>query len=705
MPGSYNEVPEILPLPGDGRGSLEYWRTEIQSSQDRVKSFLSDWNTNIDFYRAKTLRIKPDHDTVVVPRDFENVEQKSSQLFFQTPDIHLTAKQREGAPNVQIFQGVLNHYLSEDECDALSLMNEVLFDALCPAGLMVSKIGFETFEEGTKPVVVGQRPAAEQPLPPPGDILGLSAPPAPVMEDIVEEVPNIVHSRYFWSRISPAAVLIPMNFRGSKYDRSPWLGYRFEEDAETLAARYNIDPEDIPKRKGDPDQLYLDSEPALKNLNPSSDKINGTEIWYRTAQFDPASTAHPEKFRLLVLIDGMDEPLVHEDSPLQKDGPNGEILGMIGNPIHIGSLRVLSDSAFPPSECTISRAQVEELSKSRTQMMLQRERSTPMRLADLSRLGGQAGLDKFKKNIWQGIIPLDNFDANNPPIAAVGLASYPRENFAFHDYADRDLQGVWAMGDNQRGMTSEEKKTATEQAIVDKAANARLDKERRQALKYFIAGVRKLGALIQLFGTQEQYVNILGPNKAQQLLQVDPSQLQGKFTYWARPDSAIRLDQAEARTQALKLYELLARDPNVNRVELLYEICLQWNLDPSTVVVPELPEKGPDPAAVSFRFAAQDLDPTMPQFPLTIEILRQSGYKIPPELEAAIQQRAAFQSQVMNMAGGVQMGAGTPPQGSSPASPAPKDTEHGGTAPLAERLNKHRGEESGARPGRKPLVS
>lgn len=705
MPAPNLEPDDILTLPDEGRGSYAYWTGEVQSAVDRINRFRSDWNTNLDFYRAKTLRIKPDHDTVVVPRDFENVEQKSSQLFFQVPDVHLTAKQKELATNIQTFQAVLNHYLSEDECDALALMNEVLFDALCPSGLMCSKIGYETFEQGTTQMQVGEQPAADQPPPmAPGAILGLTPPPPPVMEPIMEEVPNIVHARYFWSRLSPAQVLIPGDFRGSKYDRAPWLGYRFEEHPEVITTRYGIAKDDLPVRKGGVgDQLYLDSEPDL-DKHRVSDKLVGIEIWYRTSLFDPAAAAHPEKLRLLVLLDGHDQPLVHKDSPYQQEGKDGQLLGMVGFPIHIGALRVLTDSAFPPSECTISRSQVEELSKSRTQMMLQRERSIPMRLADLSKLGGQAGLDKLKKNIFQGIIPLDTVDANSPPIVPVGLASYPRENFAFHEFVDRDLQGVWAMGDNQRGMSSDEKKTATEQAIVDKAANARLDKERRQALRFFIAGVRKLGAMIQIFGTQQEYVSILGPNKAQQLLQVSLDQLQGKFTYWARPDSAIRLDQAEARTQVLKLYEMLAKDPNVNRVELLYEICLQWNLDPSTVVVPQLPEKGPDPAAVSFRFAAQDLDPTLPSFELTIEILRQSGYKIEPAMVQAMQAKVAQQAAIMNMAGGVPMapGAGQPAPG--PGSPSPLQTDHPGSAPKAEHLNKHAADASGDRPGRKPMV-
>src|SRR6185436_14713094 len=131
------------------------------------------WNRNLDAYRAQSLDKTPDYDTIVVPRDFENVEQKKSSLFFQIPDVHLTGKQPGLEDAVQIFQSVLNHYLSDDEVNALATMNEVIFDALCPSGLMCSKIGFETFEQGTTHIQTGEREVAPA-TPLPGAILGLS---------------------------------------------------------------------------------------------------------------------------------------------------------------------------------------------------------------------------------------------------------------------------------------------------------------------------------------------------------------------------------------------------------------------------------------------------------------------------------------------------------------------------------------------------
>jgi len=721
VPGEYSTRPPVLPLPPeDTHGSRKYWKKEVDAAVERLNDFKPDWDRNVLSYRAKSLSTMPTSDTVVVPRDFAFVEQKAAQLFFQTPEIHLKTDLEALKDAVTIFQPVLNHYLSEDEVNALAMMNEVVFDALCPSGLMCSKIGWEAFEEGPPiPMQVGEEPA-EPPAPSlgqpdpnqlPGSVLGLGAPaPPPPMRPIMAPTPNIVWDRYFWERISPAQILIPHNFSGSVYDKAHWLGFRFEEDWEIIKKKYKLaDDMDIPTSRLSDAELKLKGESVSSPSRAPTQRVTGCEIWYRTALYDP-KTAHPEKMRQLVLIDGYDEPLLHRDSPYQSTSPSGTLIGMIGFPIHIGALRYVSDSAYPPSECSISRSTNEELNRSRTQMMLQRDRSIPMRFADLSRIGGEAGLEKIRKNIFQQIVALESYDPNNPPVGIISLAQFPRENFTFNDYLDRDLEQVWAMGANQRGQESAKSLTATEISKIDQWANSRLDKERRNALTYYIRGTRKLGSLVQLFITDEQVTQIVGQDKLQRIQAWDREAIPNAYAYSANPDSAIRIDQAQARTQILKLYELLAKDPNVNRTELLTEICRQWNLDPARIVVQQLPPKGPDPAAVSFRFGAEDLDVLNPNFPMYVAILEQAGYKLTEPDPAtglspiqAAQQKATQQQQIMGMAGGVGAEGGGADTGPTPSSRPPTQSEHGGTAPKADRLNKHQGDQTGQLPGPHPL--
>ena len=153
-----------LPLPPEGHGSLQYWQSQLQDAEDKRKPYKeNDWDRNVQAYLGKTLTTAPDHDTVTVPKDFANVERKKAELFFQNPDVNLTAKQPGLEEAVQTFQAVLNYTLGPEGVDAGAMMTEVTFDA-CMTGLLASKIGYESFQQGEVPMQIGEQPV-EQPPP------------------------------------------------------------------------------------------------------------------------------------------------------------------------------------------------------------------------------------------------------------------------------------------------------------------------------------------------------------------------------------------------------------------------------------------------------------------------------------------------------------------------------------------------------------
>lgn len=708
---------EPLLLPDEGRNSRTYWKKELDAAQERLDQVSPDWDRNVLRYRAKSLSNDPKVDTVVVPRDFSYVEQKKAQVFFQVPEVHLTPLQDglEGA--VPVFQAVVNKYLGADDINALATMQEVTFDLLCPSALMCSVIGYENFTDGMTDVQTGEQPDPEHVMAPslgqpdptqlPGSVLGIGTPaPEPPMVPVMEQAPNIVHQRYFFTRLSPKATLIPASWSGSVYDRAPWLAYKAEDDWDVLKKRYKLSADmDIPRsRNVDDDKLKLPGEVRTATSGRvSTDKVTYTVIWYRTAFMD-TTEAHPEKFRELVLCEGMDEPLVHRNSPFQQVNEAGELMGLRGNPIRIGSVRYVSDTAYPPSECSIGGNTVEELNKSRTQMLTSRDRSRPMRLVDLARIGGEPGMAKLRKNIDQALIPIDHLDKDNPPVVAVGLASYPPDDFAFNTILDRDLDTVWAMGANQRGQQTNQRASATEITKIDQWAETRLDAERRGVLAYFLYCVRGIAELIQLFATEPEFIRIVGQDKVARLQQWDKHTIQGRYAFDCSPDSAIRIDQAQARTESLKMYELLRKDPNMNGVELLEWVCAEWNLDPKKFVVAQLPPKGPDPANVSFRFNAQDLDVRNPNFPLYISIMQQAGYKIDQTVIGACMHWAQYQAGI-----GVMASTGQPPSVPQPGPQLPgvmpmQPHEHAGTAPKSDHINAHRAAESSEPVGRPPMI-
>lgn len=640
---------DVLPLPDEGFGSLGWWHDAIKAGEDARDRRVEQWKKNVDSYLGD--RKKTDDD-VPVNVDFYNTEQKKAQLFFRTPEVQLTAKRPGLEDAVTVFQAVINHKLGRSGVNAAAMMDEVLFDCLCPAGLMASVIGYEAIADGETQIQVGMKPGE----PAPGSILGLNAPMVPDLRP----VPKIISERYFWDRLSPAKLILPADFHGSDYDKAPWLAYECVEDL-AVAKRRGWVPDDFGGSGEDKHRLV--SDPSIENRGPL---VVVRYVYYRASRVDEA-VKHPDKIRQLVLVDGLNSPAVHRDSPYQKFDPTtGKMIGgMKGFPIHVGALRYVSDSAYPPSDCTISRHQVDELRMERTRMAQQRKRSLPLRWADRNRLAPE-DLDRIKRSEVQGIIPVDGNGSDI--IGEVARAEYPRENFGLIEVIQQDIDKEWALGSNQQGVKEDTVRSATELSLIQGNINVRQDYERTKVLSgYFVPGVEKLGSLIQLFADDTDYVEIQGPDGAKRLQAWDKTTIAGEFAYSAKPDSAKKVDAAQDRKQFLDYTNFNAKNPNVNLLELSRIGATKFDLDPARIIkTPDPPP--PDKPAISFRFSGADLG--IPEVRL---ILGGAGIKLPP-----VPSPQALQATTEAM-----------------MAQAAKSQPHGGTADKQEPLSKHSGEETG----------
>ena len=263
------ESPEKGPsLPTEGPGSFAFWRGEADRSAQFWKTLATKrkWDENVQAYLGQTLDSAPSSDTVVVPKEYSKVEQKSSLLFFQVPEVTLTAKQPGLEPAIPVFQAVLNDKLT-NEINASALMAELLFDVLCPAGIAASKIGYEVEQDGMSVV---QQPAMD----PTGQPIVDPMTGQPAMMPV--PVPNIVHEKYFWERIPVKSLLIPVDFHGSDFDKAPWLGFKFETDLALAARTYKVSKDLLKPSKNDSTRLQAD----LKHEDPAGEKVCGYEIWY-----------------------------------------------------------------------------------------------------------------------------------------------------------------------------------------------------------------------------------------------------------------------------------------------------------------------------------------------------------------------------------------------------------------------------------------
>lgn len=662
--------PLAIPLPtGTETGSESFWKDEITQAGKRRGKEVKKWKENLARYRGQKAKLPglKAEDTINVNVDFYLSEQKKAQLFYQQPDIQLAPRQNQSPETTAMFREVLNYYLGPNEIDVEDLMDEVLCDVLVVSGIGATKIGFEEI----KGQVVMPTGAVEPDPMNPGQMRPKVDPATGQPE--VGPVMKRLYSRYFWERISPSKLLIPAGWTSCRYERAPWLGFEFDLDTDLTArtAQSAIGPGPRGGDGVDGDSLLSEDD---KEFRVSGGK--GWEIWYRAIYYDP-TVKNPEKYRRLIIqeVDRERKVTVHEDSPYQRFDANGALVqGMRGNPIHLLTLRSLTDTAYPPSDCSVSRNQVDELSAGRSQMSLQRRRNLPMRGVDKGRLG-KSDIDRLEKAEIQGLLLCDGDP--DQVIKAIQTAQLPPENFQFAAVIQQDIEREWALGANQGSAPAVAGRSATEMSLIQRATDTRMTKERNRVLAFYTKGVEKVSTLLQLFADQTELIPIVGNDGTQQLLAWDKAKVAGRYVFTIRPDSSVRTDAAEEIERAFRAYNLMARDPHINRGELVKPLLVKLGVDPAKVWIDQLPPQHPEPPKPSLVIKADDLT-----LPTVVALLAQYGIQIP-----------------------VQALASVPPPAVTPATQLhPSLAPHGGAAIKSQPVEQHEANLTGQPTGAPPLA-
>lgn len=656
-----------------------FWRDEVKRSRSVAEVVWPDWQTNLDYYAGRSpdavAAVANKTEWVNVNVDFYQVEAKLPQLFFETPDLQLTASgafkpvsvpgqpPAEAPPVAAILQAhrsLLNELLGPDHADVLTTIQKALKDCLCPSGFGATKIGYE-------PTVQSIEPPEQL-----GNVLNLQQPfQMPIAE------------KWYWERIAPKKYRIPADFHDTDYDKAPWLGMDFRIPLAEARRQFNL-PEDFNGNSKRDEKVLTDHSDGKDTSDLEA--VEGTEIWYYAALYDQ-DVIHPQVMRRHVLVDGVDGFVEKNNESPYQTFVQGRLSrdSMIGNPIHVLTLRDVPDSAYVPSDSQMTRPLVRELCKFRTQMVQEREATRPRYGFDVDKLT-PADAEKLANGTLGEFIALEGgalAGGAQSIIAQLVTGSPNRQSYIANDYITRDIEKTHAIDATAAGVDDGgTEESATKTAEISRSRNVRLDGERRRVLAWYLKGVAKFSALVCRFMTPSLAVPYLGEQGARVWASWDKQTTDGRLVFKARPDSQIRLDAAQERRDALQLYQMVANDPNVVRVKLLHSLFEKYGLDPTELVVEQLPEQPPEPN-ISFRFSGEDL-----YNPMAREILAQGGIQLSQE---AIDEAAG--QLYKQVALGLRDASGK-------TVPAQKRlAEHGGPAEQIRPLSKMQGDETGQRPG------
>lgn len=661
---------------------LSAWRKAIAAAR-KAREDASErygWQDNIDRYAPPDAKKAEGH--VNIGADFADVERKKAALLFTTPEIAFVCdepaqpleqpqppqpgQQPQQPPTLGSLtlahQQLVNELLSESQLNVKATALKSVLDVLLPAGV--------------GPVHVGYRAITET--------LKIDVPDPMTGEPVSQDAPVPIHEEFFVSRISPKAMLLPKEFRDTDIRQAAWVGYEFTMPVSQLRAEYDIPEEvDIPTGQEKP-FFNEDREGHGDAVDPP---VSGCYIEYRGMLY--GKSKHPKAVWCLVLVDGMDTPIKHRPSPHQTFDESGRLTpdSLPDYSILPLWIRDLPDSAWVPSDCTITAPLTKELNKFRTQSITQRDNQRTVILYDTQAFPPEV-IDKIEKGDIGTFIGVKGGQLSQGAPALMSQVATPslgRESYLGQDYIQADREKILGISANQTGANASRKTTATEASIVNKNTEARFNQEQDRVRAWYISVVRVLDTLILRYGDEKLASALLGPQKGAFWAKYKGF-LAGGYRYEVQTDSGKYMDAEAQRRQWLQFYQLVRQDPLVNAGKVVQKLLSFWGIDPTEgMAQPQPPQPPPPQVGVSFK--GEDFNPLNPQFDLVVKMAQQGGWQITPEdiqnakANAQQMQSNALIAQAMN-------GPATPGQ------PKPS-MKHGGPAPQQMPISKRVEDETG----------
>jgi hypothetical protein len=569
-------------------------KAQVEACEQWRASQIPKWQRNTEYRQNKILDAEPDRDEVLVPIDWARTRNKIAQLYFQVPKVTLAPRAPQWRPFTGLVSAVVNYQLQQ-EIRAENTIEECLGDAINAAGIGVYYVSYEAEFEDV------QEPSANLALRKVTELVDyvkqLGGAPPPTMT-----VKKPIYQKVEWTRIDPADFLFPLSFNGIDWERAPWLGHNFRITRAEAERRGWLKPGE--RAGGSEAAKSVNEQYEQTSHRDDSESVRGTRLWVRPYLFD-AKEKDCRKLRVIVWLDGKENPVMDEDFPWQKYSQESkEWVGMTTFPLKVLTLTHISGQAIPPSDSEIGRPQVRELNRSRTQMLLQRDRSNPLRWFDVNLVDADV-VEQIRRGTWQDMIPTQGPGHN--AIGEVARASYPRESYEFQNVFEKDLDNAWSMGPNQGGYEASGATSATEAEITQRNYQVSLEHQRAKVLKWFLAGAEATLDIIQVFFTIEKYVPHVKTGGETVLEAFDRERVPGKYTFSARPDAATRVDMGQKKAEALNRYKLMRRDELVNPQRLIADIFEASDVDPTEGFAPPPQPTPPVPKQPSFSFKGEDL--------------------------------------------------------------------------------------------------
>ena len=559
---------------------IKQYRDKIEQSRRwREQERCDDlWKRMIDMYRGKHYKVDTEEDQLLINIAFATINVISPSVSVNHPKITVNARKYEDASRAVVTEAIVNYWWRHYECQ--KEFRRAVKDMLI--------IGHGWVKTGYRFV---EKDGSEYES---SDELASAAP-----ESVTESELVITEDRPFVERISPFDVFVDPD--ATSTSDMKWIAQRVRRLLKDVKKdkRYNS----TARQEASPSHYSkYGIEGSTMNIRPrrnEGDYDAYVEIW---EYYDI------DRGMMSVFCDGSDKFLV---SPIKIPFAFGHPFVMLRNyeiPEHFYTMGELE--AIEPLQM--------ELNQTRTQMMNHRKRFSRKWLYKESSFDadGRSALESDEDNVLVPVISEDSLSNVVVPMPAV---ISPPEFYNQSNLISSDIDRVSGVSEYQRGALPEIRRTATEAAISQDAANARSSDKLAIIERAIGDCARRLVMLAQQFMTGEQAVRIAGTESKPAWLNFDRDYLQGEFDFEVEGGSTAPVNESFRRQMALQVVDAMAPFAGAGIVDMpkLANYVLQYGFGiknaASFIMQPQLAPQPISPQGTPPPPEAGGMPPQMPQ--------------------------------------------------------------------------------------------
>lgn len=491
---------------------LAKYRQHISKSKRwrREEGYDDTWRRLIDMYRGRHYEFATDEDRLLVNVAFATVNVISPSVSVNYPKIAVNARKPDDSPRAIVTEAVVNywwkHYKVKPE------FRRAVKDFLV-VGHAWLKVGYRYVEEDDIPTEDD----------------------ASTVSDDNPITPNIIvrEDRPFVERVSPFDVFVDPDATSEQDMR--WIAQRIRRPLKEVKAdkRYN--------------------RTARENCSPSStskfvDEPDRKKTWDESHQYADIWEFYDLKTGMMsVFTEGGEQFLI---KPLKMPYAFGHPFVMIRN-------YDVPDYFYPIGDLEAIEPLQRELNETRTQMMNHRKRFSRKYLFRESAFDsdGRSALESDYDNV---MVPVASDENINNVVAPFPAVVTPPEFYNQSNMIQADVEQISGVTEYQRGGLPEIRRTATEAAIMQDAANARAA-DKLATIEGVIAAVaERLVALAQQFMTGEAVARVVGRDGEPMWVTFDRDFIAGQFDFEVEAGSTAPVNESFRRQMALQMVDAMA---------------------------------------------------------------------------------------------------------------------------------------------------